>query len=76
MKFSAPAMVSASTGRRDLSSSTAATLSARAQSSRVRGPMPGPISSTPVPLPAPLAWAMSRGTQASMRKFWPMALEK
>ena len=44
--------------------------------SDVSGPMPGPISSTPVRSSAPQASAVSRGTQLSMRKFCPMPLLK
>ena len=56
-------MVSSSTGYSRRSSSTDTTFPARWASSRVRGPMPGPISSTPVCSSAPQAAAMSRGTQ-------------
>ena len=52
------------------------TFPARRASCWVRGPMPGPISSTPVCRSAPLAAAISSGTQLSMRKFCPMDLEK
>ena len=76
VKLGKSAMVSSSTGYSRRSSSTDTTFPARWASSRVRGPMPGPISSTPVCSSAPQAAAMSRGTQPWMRKFWPMALEK
>ena len=69
-------MVSASTGSRARSSSTATTFPARWANSAVRGPMPGPISSTPQPASAPEASAIRRGTSGSIKKFCPMDLEK
>ena len=69
-------MVSDRMGRRDRSSSTETTRPARRESSWVRGPMPGPTSSTPQEGEAPDASAISRGTQSSTRKFCPMDLEK
>ncbi len=69
-------MVSARMGRRVASNSTAATFSPRWASWAVRGPMPGPISSTPTPGAAPEASAACWGTQDWMRKFCPLLLEK
>ena len=67
--------VSCKTGARLRSTSTAVTRPARRHSCWVRGPMPGPTSSTPQPRSIPDSSAIRWGTQAAMRKFWPLALE-
>ena len=74
--FSYPPSVSSKTPRRALSSSMATTFPARRASSAVRQPTPGPTSSARAFSSAPEASAMRRGTEGSMRKFCPSALEK
>ena len=54
----------------------AQTIPARRQSCWVSGPIPGPISSTPVVSSTPESSAIRAGTQGAMRKFCPFALEK
>ena len=73
--FSQPPRVSRSTGLSALSISTETTLPARIESCSVRQPMPGPISKTPVSLSIPAESAISSGTHAAVKKFWPMDFE-
>ena len=68
--------VSRRMGSSRLSTSTAQTFPARRHSCWVRGPMPGPISSTPQDRSTPACSAMEAGTQGATRKFCPLALEK
>ena len=76
VRFSFPAIVSASTLCKLRSTSTATTFFALQQSCCVRGPMPGPTSSTPQVSSIPASSTISRGTQLCVRKFCPFALEK
>ena len=75
LKFSTPAMVSASRGGRRSSTSMDTTLAARRASSLVSTPMPGPISSTPQLLSTPLASTILGGRPGLMMKFCPKPLE-